>query len=361
MKNVLTFFRRYKKHFPAAALLAGLIWDSITLGRPDRLFDNAVLLFYLIVAGVCIALMSRREHRGEERSFWYLVVAQFAFGNLASGLLVLYNISGTISGNWVFLLLLAGFLIGNELIRGRYERLRFNTTIYYLFIFAYLVISIPVLLRTIAPWVFVFSGLASLAVIAAFLFILRRMAHGVFEANRRQLLIGIASVFILFNIFYYFNVIPPVPLAAREVGIVHHVERLSVQAGLPEGGEAIYELTYEPAPWYRLWSEFSGTLHLGTPGQAYCFSAIFAPARLEAPIYHRWEQYSETAGEWQDSGRIEFPIVGGRDDGFRGYTVKTVAPGKWRCSVETERGSLLGRAEAVVVAGDPEELVTAKR
>ena len=42
--------------------------------------------------------------------------------------------------------------------------------------------------------------------------------------------------------------------------------------------------------------------------------------------------------------RLAYVITGGRSDGYRGYTlVNSYQNGKWRCSVETTRGQVLGR------------------
>lgn len=357
MKFFSDFLQKYQRHLPAAALLAGLIWDSITLGRPDRLFDNAVLLFYLFVAGTFIVLMSRREHRGKERSFWFLLITQFAFGNLASGLLILYNVSATISGNWIFLLLLGGFLIGNEVFQNRYDRLRFNTTVFYLLLLAYTSLAVPVLLRSIDTWVFFISGLISLVVIGLFLFLLRYSAPRTFEVNKTALIRGILGVLVFFNVFYFFNLIPPVPLAAREVGIFHSVERLSSDT---TSGH-LYRVSYEKGKWYQFWKKSDTLMHVGTPGDAYCFSAVFAPSRLSTSLFHHWERYNEITEKWESASRVEFRILGGRDGGYRWYSEKTVSPGQWRCSVETERGSLLGRTEVTVVPGEPAELVVDTR
>jgi hypothetical protein len=42
--------------------------------------------------------------------------------------------------------------------------------------------------------------------------------------------------------------------------------------------------------------------------------------------------------------RLDYKIQGGRDGGYRGYTMKrNVQPGKWRVDVETNEGMILGR------------------
>ena len=44
-------------------------------------------------------------------------------------------------------------------------------------------------------------------------------------------------------------------------------------------------------------------------------------------------------------------IAGGRDGGYRGYSLTTVNSGNWRVNIETERGQLIGRVKFKVEAG----------
>ena len=47
--------------------------------------------------------------------------------------------------------------------------------------------------------------------------------------------------------------------------------------------------------------------------------------------------------------RVVFSIVGGRDGGYRGYSLKTnMESGWWRVRVETTRGQVLGQAQFTV-------------
>lgn len=115
------FVEYHRAYIPTAALLTGFVWDSITLGRPDQLFDNLVIIFYLAVAGVTIILVNRRRERGLETKIWQVILLQFSFGNLASALFIIFGKSGTIIGSWPFLLLFIVLLIGNEFARGQYH------------------------------------------------------------------------------------------------------------------------------------------------------------------------------------------------------------------------------------------------
>ncbi|MCF1193471.1 DUF2914 domain-containing protein, partial [Mangrovimonas sp. AS39] len=50
------------------------------------------------------------------------------------------------------------------------------------------------------------------------------------------------------------------------------------------------------------------------------------------------------SGKWVSGSKISFPIKGGRNEGYRGFSKKeNVFSGKWRVDIETERGQVVGR------------------
>src|SRR3989344_9212906 len=106
------FIKAHERQLPTFALILGFIWDYLTLGRPDRIFDNAVMLFYLTLSGIGILVLSFRQGKGETPSLFLLSLIQFAFGSISSGLFVIYGVSGTFSGSWLFFLILGSVLIG---------------------------------------------------------------------------------------------------------------------------------------------------------------------------------------------------------------------------------------------------------
>jgi hypothetical protein len=74
------------------------------------------------------------------------------------------------------------------------------------------------------------------------------------------------------------------------------------------------------------------------------FTAICAPAGLTTTIVHEWQHYDEAKREWVTDETIPFFIVGGREAGYRGYSVKTdLTEGSWRVNVKTEFGQVIGR------------------
>lgn len=345
--RVLTLWHQWERWTMPAALLLGFIFDYFTLNRPDNLIDNSILLAYLILSAFVILLLNLKQSRARRKAevyqpFLLLLILQFAFGNLTSGLLVLYARSGTIGGSLFFLAFFAALLVGNEFIKNRYSQLRFHAAIFYLLFLAYMVLTVPVLLGAIGLGVFLLSGAASIAVMLGFIVLLATVSKDPSVWRSAGGAMGV--VFILFNIFYFLNVIPPVPLALRDIGVYH-----SISPELPTG----YKATYENRPWYRFWESTSRTYHITAGKQAYCFSAVFAPARLSAPIYHRWEHYDEQKEKWETTTRISFQISGGREQGYRAYSLtSSLVPGRWRCTVETSNGSIIGRFTLTAIPAD---------
>ena len=351
MKRLFTFFNRHRKHLPTLALVAGLVWDSLTLGRPDQLYANMVLLSYLVIAGFCIVLLARRETPKKGYKLSLPLIIQFSFGNLAGGLLVLYVGSATLSGNWPFFLVLLGLLIGNEIARTRHAQVRFNVSVYYFLALLYFILLVPILTRTIGSWTFLLSLFSSIIFIFGFLLVLRFTAKDILNKDKGVLARGIFSIAVVFSAFYYLHVIPPVPLAARDIGIFHDVEK--------RNGD--YLVSYEAGKWYAFWKRSDTDARVKTPGTLSCFSAIFAPTDINISVYHVWEKFDASRKRWEELGHFNFPILGGRALGYRGYSEKTVTEGIWRCSVKTGNGALLGRVHVSVTSGIPTPLTTEVR
>ena len=117
---------------------------------------------------------------------------------------------------------------------------------------------------------------------------------------------------------------PPVPIAARTLGVYHRVERV--------GDE--FRLSYVPS-WWRVWQS-DDRRFVAEPGDAvYVFFAIYAPTRFDDTVFVRWS-FRDPTSTWQDSDRIPIRITGGRERGFRGVATKeNYVAGAWRVIVET--------------------------
>lgn len=347
---IKNFIEKHERHIGTAALFVGAAFDWLTITKPDSLFGGISLATYLAVAGGSILLLNARSAR-EKESVWLVVLLQFCFGNLASGLLVLYSQSATLVGSWLFLLVLGAFLVGNEFARKRYVRLRSQLVGYFILVTAYAGFVVPVLLTAVGTSIFLLSVALSLSFMVGYVALIYAAAPSRVRGDWKGTLVGVVIVAGVFNALYFLNFIPPVPLSLKEAGVYHSVTR-SVSG---------YAVVGEIRPkWYDIRALMTTKVHIVAEEGLYCFSSVYAPVGLKTPIYHRWEQYDMTSKEWETRARIPFPISGGRDEGYRGYSYKgSLADGEWRCSIETQEGALIGRRTFTVsvIAQEP-ELVT---
>ncbi|MCX6819850.1 MAG: DUF2914 domain-containing protein [Candidatus Adlerbacteria bacterium] len=342
LNRLVELWSRYEKRLAAVTVLCGFTFDLILAKRPDSIPDNILLLFYLSTAATIIIFLNRRsmeEATGDKKvePLFLLLVLQFCFGGLASNLLILYGKSGSFGGSVFFLALLVCLLVGNELLKSRYAQLRFNIAVYYFLLLTYIVIALPTfVLHTIGTSTFLISTAVSLAVMAGVLSLLRIFALRGPDKKRQlwEMRAVIVAIFVVFNIFYFLNVIPPVPLSLKSAGIYHSVTRTST-------GD--YAGVYEKKKWYEFWRDTADTYTAAVGSPAYCFSAVFAPGDLSTPVVHVWEYFDVPSNNWQQISRVQFPINGGRAEGYRGFSItEALVPGQWRCMVETTKGQIIG-------------------
>jgi hypothetical protein len=155
---------------------------------------------------------------------------------------------------------------------------------------------------------------------------------------RSQVALPAAVIHAVFVVLYYLHAIPPVPLSVKYMGIYHDVKKTP--------GE--YELVTTRPRW-RFWEHGDQTF-LAKPGDViHCYAQIFSPARFKDQLQVRW-LYHGGRGGWQTSDAIPLPIVGGREEGYRGVTKKAnYKPGEWRVQIETMDGREIGRIGFTVI------------
>lgn len=351
---------KIKHHWMTLSFVFGFMLDNITLNRVDQLFDILVLASYVLLAMIALALLyasAAHKIQGKKgtlaRKYAPLLV-QFSFGGLLSGMLIFYGRSGAWTQSWPFMLIILLAIYGNETIRDRASRLIYNLAILFIGMFLYVVLIIPVLTGWMGPWVFVGSGLLALGIMHQFIKVIYRIVPNFMSMHTRAIIFTIGSIFFAFNFLYFANIIPPIPLSLKDVGIYHSVVRLE---------DSAYHLKYEDGRWFEPFKDSDRTFHALPGDPIFCFAQVFAPTKLETDIVHVWEWKNPETKEWEEHARLPYNISGGRGKGFRGYTLITnYADGTWRCSVETTRGQVLGREHFTVdTQSPPRELVTEVR
>ncbi|PIQ92467.1 MAG: hypothetical protein COV70_00490 [Parcubacteria group bacterium CG11_big_fil_rev_8_21_14_0_20_39_22] len=338
--SIRSTYKKHERHATTIAFVIGFIWDSLTLTRIDRLYDNLVLTSYLVIAAVGIVVWNAYETPASSGKnvpkivLWLPLLIQFAFGGLFSGYIIFYSRSASLFASWPFLLFLSLFFFGNELFKKKYLRLAFQVSVFFIATFSYFTFSIPVLIGRIGAWVFILSSIVSLITVLLLIKVLKYFSRERVEKSRRYIISGIVTIFILFNVSYFANIIPPIPLSLKDIGIAHSVS-------ITKKGE--YSISYEPTPWY-IPRTISRTYNRYGNEPVYVFSSIFAPTGLTATVYHDWLFYKDSEKIWVKTDHIPFTVEGGAGDGYKGYTFKrNISPGKWRVQVVTERGQIIGQ------------------
>ena len=344
-KNTEELLGWYERYVSPATLIAGFTLDAIIFRRVDLFFSNILLFSYLAIASVCILLLNMiitgtlRGRAWTTLAPFLPAIIQFAFGGLFSGYVILYSKSAALAVSWIFVGILAVLLIGNERFRNFYKLFVFQMGLLFFGVFSFLTFSLPVVLGRIGTPIFLMGGILSLAAMA---FIFRLNAHFVpaIASERRKVARVVGSIFLLFNVLYFLNAIPPLPLALREAGVYHNVVR--------QGDE--YLLSAEPRRWYESYLRYNTVFHKTAGETVFVYSAVFAPTKFSTIILHEWEFYDEEAQSWVKTGTFGFPITGGRDGGYRGYSLReNVTAGKWRVNVKTGGGLIIGRISFTIV------------
>lgn len=68
------FFKKRKKYGPIAFFIVGFIWDSLTLGRIDRLYDIVVLCFHMTALTITLYLYNLVDNDKYKNQFKFLFI-----------------------------------------------------------------------------------------------------------------------------------------------------------------------------------------------------------------------------------------------------------------------------------------------
>ncbi len=351
IKTVIAFAHQYERHLSAASLVGGFAFDSYSFGRIDHASTHIVFLAYLAVAGVAIATSHALESRPPERQpsertrTVLTAVTQFALGCLLSGFCVFYLRSASLWASWPYLLVLAGIFIGNEVFKQYATRFALSLLLYFFALLSYAILLVPVVIATIGTVPFIASSVLALATFWFYADVLRWLGRDRWRSVRLYVAGGVLAVTAAVNLFYFVKILPPLPLALADAGIYHSAKKV---------GNA-YQVMEEPQPWTTYWGA-PPMLHL-TPGEKlYLYAAVFAPGRLQTTIVHQWEWFDPVKRRWIPLSRVSFPIHGGRDAGYRGYSIKSKPrAGDWRVNITTGDGRSVGRIRFAVALESPPE------
>lgn len=334
------FIRRHQKYLPIIFFTGGFIFDSLTLGRIDRIYDLSVLSFHMTFVTITIYLFNLMDDGKWKNTFlerfqlYFPLAIQFFFGGLSSAFVIYFSRSVSMSKTITFFVILVALLLANELLKKRISNKYLQFSVYFFISFTFFTFMIPVILKEMSTVIFIISGLVSLGItLSLIIFIYWKSPSTRIEIRITKLIGIILVIYATINIFYFTNLIPPVPLALDAGMVAHNVQKENNS----------YLVTYERDNWYIFWRDHS-LKFIHRPGErVFIFTSIFAPTEIKKSILHRWKWFNEHTNSWEVVDNISYQITGGRDAGFRGFTYKNnVKPGLWEVDVITKEGLILG-------------------
>jgi MFS family permease len=341
LQKFFLWMKKYERHLSALAMIAGFVADNIFFTRIDLLRTQLLLAAYTVACFIAIPVLhfieTRRARTGKDMR-WRLIlplITQFALGGFWSAFVIFYGRSATFGASWPFLIFLFLVFLGSEYFHHYHARLVFTSVLFFFALYSYAIFAVPIYTHTMGTTTFLESGAVAIAVFALFTILLRILARERFREDVWRIRAGAFAVLVLMNLFYFTGILPPLPLSATAAGIYHNVERIpGAYLGDEETGQS----------WEVRYLGFPPTLHITAGDSLYAYSSVFAPTALTTSVAHRWQWYDPTAKQWVTKSIITYPIIGGRDGGYRGYSALPISDaGKWRVNIETSEGLLIAQ------------------
>lgn len=355
-KNQVGYREKFLSHYQVNELkyaigffLAGFIFDVFTLSSVDDPLSILQQVVYLtVIAGILYYDFLAAQKLFVPKKFlkvWQYreFIMHFLFGSLLSVYSLFFLKSASLFSSIAFILLIIGLLVANELPQVQKSRADFKVALWVLCVFCFFSMLIPVIL-TFVGWIP--FGLTCILTGLVIWLIYRGLAEKVGDKVlvRKTLINPGATVIALFLIFYAVGWIPPVPLATQTMGIYHGLEKT----------DGKFILSYERPAW-KFWQSGDQDFKARPGDQIFFFSEIYSPARFADQVIIHW-LFKDSKRGWVTADKVPMSITGGRERGFRGYSVKSnYQPGRWRVQVETTDGREIGRLYLTVSYDDSTE------
>lgn len=340
----LKYAIKHDPRAPVAFFLAGFIFDAFLLHRPDTALQIAHQALYLFLITLLLSAAVLETYgllavpaRLKKAWSYHEHLTQFLIGTLLNVYTFFYFKSGSLLSSIVFILFISALLIANEFVHLKSRQLLLKLALYFLCVTSFWLYVMPMLLGFVGLAAFLLTLLVASGFVFGTYAIIERSArvHPESATIRKEIqkkVLGSGfGVLSIFAVFYALQIIPPVPLSLHYIGVFRSVRK--------EAGE--YVLTYNRSKW--LFWQNGDQSYFARPGdQIVTFVRVFAPSGFRDQLQVRWLLHTERGWEKQDV--IPITVTGGREHGFRGYTVKSnYQPGDYRVQIETTDGREIGR------------------
>ncbi len=337
------YYEEHEHNLAIAFFIGGFIFDMMMVGRIDSWETIGQQIVYLLVILAALMQMFFEEAKPPlvfDKMFvlkrWYYdyrtAIIHFFFGTLLNMYAIFFFKSSSLLVSFVFMIFMIGLLIANESARFKSLGLSFKFALLALCLLAFFSYTIPVFVGTIGLFVFLFSMLVGCIPLVIAGWWIQIFSPALFEKAKKQILLPMGFVLLAFLTLYLFRLIPPVPLSIPFIGVYHNVEK----------SDGTYKLTHEK-PWWKFWNNGDQFFLAQRNDKVYVAFRIFSPTRFSDAVLMRW-YWKDNVNGWMLQDSIPIKIIGGRDEGFRGFGVKSnYQPGEWKVQVETTDEREIGR------------------
>jgi hypothetical protein len=343
LQRIKHYYEEHEQALDLGAFVGGFLFDTVTLDRIDSWFTIGQQAVYLVLIAVILLQMFFAEGhpapdlaRMSAGKRWYYdyrtALVHFLLGTLLSLYTLFFFKSSSLFVSFAFMGVLALLLVANESKRLKALGLSFKFALFSLCVLSFSASMVPVAVGSVGLFVFLLSMLVGCVPLAIINRRIRIHAPERAQQARRQILLPFGLVLAGFLSLYLFRLIPPVPLSIPFIGVYHDVQR----------SDDSFRLSHE-RPFWRVWHHGDQDF-LAQPGdKVYVYFRIFSPTRFADQVLMRW-YWKDNSGKWKLQDSIPINIVGGRQQGFRGYGVKSnYQPGDWKLEVETTDEREIGR------------------
>ena len=345
---VKAYYNENENLVNAFFFVAGFVFDILTLGRIDDFFNILSQVAYL--TGAYVVMATTHLSLSTKLPGWLVKLLEFRdelfhffIGGLLSMFTVLYFKSSSPTHSMTFLVLVAVVLILNEVPFFQNLGMTFKAILLKISSTSFLIFFIPILLNTNSKITFYLAILVSLGFSIGLGKLLVTRLKFTPSIVKTQFLIPRYLVLCFFVLFYWTNVIPPLPLSIIDMGIYYSVEKDKNE----------YHMT-TLKPWWKIWHGSNEDFYSRDGDKVCLFVKVFSPGDFKENVYIEWSRFDPATDDWRQSDRVPLSVVGGRDDGYRAFAYKNnYQAGKWRVVVKTEADLILGELDFKIMA-DPE-------
>lgn len=348
--NFFNFYSHNEKKLEIGFFVGGFLFDIILLSDIDDMFSIVQQVVYLFIIASLIQheilyRMLKWRPLVKIEKLWAFrdLLLHFFLGSLLNLYSLFYIKSASLLGSLVFLVLMVAVILANELPIVKKANVSMKVGLFAICLFSFFSIIFPLLLGFVG-WTTLFL---SIVFTAGCFYLQVRMLHRKIPDQKmlvRSVLAPGGSVLIIFILFYFMGWIPPVPLSVIHQGVYHGLQKQ----------EGRYQLYSVEKNWWESLNIWEQKFYARPGDTIFYFAQIYSPARFSDDVFIQWS-FEDTNDHWQPSDRIPLRIVGGRKEGFRGFTQKiNYQPGHWRVQLLSFRGQEIARLYIQVIADKAE-------